>query len=566
MNHDDRALPGKVRMPQRCSSTKSFQTTDAFSNNRPIAEGGKGEGSSVQVAQQVVIEPLSDDIRQNVAMGNTLVSPADLRFRLEWYFSAFGSDVDCDYDGNPGGLSTDALNGKVVGAPERSGTFLATLFAFNHRVLDISPFRVWQWALVVTDADKFTTASSWAGSAAYMAMANAVHKSAAEGAAPIYTLNTLVEARGPEVNNSLLFVNPYGGNFEQILFNADAVDDASGEPAPRDAVSIRVHSLYGDVLVKVFVPGTYRALLTARDSGGANTAVFEWRFKGQALDTTNSSNGPNGYGCQNNALVVDVVLFDSAFSCDCEFTTSAGDNCDVERATPSAKVGTQEVVIGLLAGIVAVSVLLVVAVVSHRRHIRLKAYDFAQEIRTLTEQGRTREKDDSEDSIHSEDVVEVVVHKTPQEINRRHLSVLEQIGAGAFGSVTKALLVSSDGPPRFVAAKTVSPKLDPIQLATATRDLMREAATMAAISTHPNLITLVGVVTCGNPKLLVVSYCDRGDVLRLLQARGNGESAAFMGVDRATTNAKIAIEVASGMARRLCPPIRPRLGPIINLQ
>ena len=43
---------------------------------------------------------------------------------------------------------------------------------------------------------------------------------------------------------------------------------------------------------------------------------------------------------------------------------------------------------------------------------------------------------------------------------------------------------------------------------------------MAQVSMHPNLVTLIGVVSAGEPKLLVLSYCEHGSLLSALVARG----------------------------------------------
>ena len=45
------------------------------------------------------------------------------------------------------------------------------------------------------------------------------------------------------------------------------------------------------------------------------------------------------------------------------------------------------------------------------------------------------------------------------------------------------------------------------------RDFMKEAAVMAFVGKHPNVVELVGVVTRGDhPWVMVVPFCDRGDL------------------------------------------------------
>lgn len=43
------------------------------------------------------------------------------------------------------------------------------------------------------------------------------------------------------------------------------------------------------------------------------------------------------------------------------------------------------------------------------------------------------------------------------------------------------------------------------------------ATVMALIQEHPNICSLVGVVTKGQPKLVLVSLCSRGSLLSVLQ-------------------------------------------------
>jgi serine/threonine protein kinase len=59
-------------------------------------------------------------------------------------------------------------------------------------------------------------------------------------------------------------------------------------------------------------------------------------------------------------------------------------------------------------------------------------------------------------------------------------------------------------PEYTVAAKTV---LDAKNSPEATSELLAEASVMAQVGSHPNLVSLIGVVTRGDPMVLVLSYC-----------------------------------------------------------
>ena len=50
-------------------------------------------------------------------------------------------------------------------------------------------------------------------------------------------------------------------------------------------------------------------------------------------------------------------------------------------------------------------------------------------------------------------------------------------------------------------------------------DMVKEATVMSQVKPHPNLVSLIGVVTSGLPLLLLISMCEHGSVQSLLQDR-----------------------------------------------
>ena len=81
----------------------------------------------------------------------------------------------------------------------------------------------------------------------------------------------------------------------------------------------------------------------------------------------------------------------------------------------------------------------------------------------------------------------------------------------------------------------------------AEEDLMKEATVMALIDDHPNICTLIGVVTRGEPKLVLVSLCSQGSLLSVLQKQGRTLSK-FTSQVLLDTSLVRAHEIASGMA------------------
>jgi serine/threonine protein kinase len=130
----------------------------------------------------------------------------------------------------------------------------------------------------------------------------------------------------------------------------------------------------------------------------------------------------------------------------------------------------------------------------------------------------------------------------PREIKRKHVTLIEQVGRGAFGAVWKAMLDESSitGTPEYqVAAKTV---LNTNESPEATEDLINEAAVMAQVRGHPNLVSIIGVVTSGDPWILLLAYAEHGSMLSVLKSRVAEGNAL---PDRAKL--EMAVQTASGM-------------------
>ena len=91
-----------------------------------------------------------------------------------------------------------------------------------------------------------------------------------------------------------------------------------------------------------------------------------------------------------------------------------------------------------------------------------------------------------------------------------------------------------------VAAKISS--LTGAQAAEGRTELNKEAAIMAMAGYHKNLVSLIGVITVGTPYVIIVSYCEHGDIngwLRKKAADGTSISEA--------RKLKMCSEIANGM-------------------
>ncbi len=138
----------------------------------------------------------------------------------------------------------------------------------------------------------------------------------------------------------------------------------------------------------------------------------------------------------------------------------------------------------------------------HMRRVRLRVFDFQAEVQRLLEAGE----------LEDEHAAQAIV---PREIKRACVTMTARIGEGQFGEVWKGLLdeSSAGGVPGYMVAIKTSKETK----GEGANEMLREAAVMAQVSGHPNLVALVGVVTSGAPLLLLLSLCEHGSLLTFLK-------------------------------------------------
>jgi serine/threonine protein kinase len=282
--------------------------------------------------------------------------------------------------------------------------------------------------------------------------------------------------------------------------------------------------------------GTFNMSLFAVDSQGnqapigkSSTALVYKRS-----DTNVPSYGPNGTVCVNNGAPVDGVEFDKSFTCDCTGLQFTGNNCEIATLAPS--VVSASMVAGSLVG--AFAIVLAVLYVAYKfriHHIQMQAIDFEVHVRRLIESGEL-------DIQMATGAAAERVAKMPREIKRDHLTLIETIGKGAFGAVWKCTLdeTSAGGTPSYlVAAKTV---LDISSKPEARDELVSEAIVMAQLTGHLNVVSLVGVITRGDPLVLILSYCEHGSLLSYVREQHAAGTEVKMEIKR-----RLLMEVACGM-------------------
>ena len=95
--------------------------------------------------------------------------------------------------------------------------------------------------------------------------------------------------------------------------------------------------------------------------------------------------------------------------------------------------------------------------------------------------------------------------RAPREIQRANVKLLDVLGKGNFGEVRKGLLSEMPGVPGYlVAVKALHSAMDSDRSAA-----LQEAVIMAQFN-NAFVVGLHGVVTIGEPLLVVIEYCEHG--------------------------------------------------------
>jgi surface protein len=310
------------------------------------------------------------------------------------------------------------------------------------------------------------------------------------------------------------------GGFEDITFTFNVFDTSTGNPIGKalDRLSIKPN---GELLgtFSAVESGKLTIVITAADGGGQRFAMTPIMLDIRQLDVDIPSFGPNNKTCANQGILVDEPseLFDGKFTCNCDASRFVGENCDElcparttknydtgvcddESSLSNSRSNANSNALAFAAGALVLALLLTIGAVRYRKYRRSKRpVDFDEINLEMLGNGIIMDG-------------QLISEMKPRELKRSNVVLLEQVGSGSFGAVWKAMLDESHAtrrPEYLVAAKTVLEGAP----AEARADLMTEAAAMAQLAGHKNLVSIIGVVTSGNPLILVLSYCDHGSML-----------------------------------------------------
>lgn len=236
---------------------------------------------------------------------------------------------------------------------------------------------------------------------------------------------------------------------------------------------------------------------------------------------------PNSRDCKHGGQRIDSVQFNFHFVCNCTNTRFTGDNCEIPNEVSVADNDNDATILASVMAFVLVAICgLLIFVWLRQRHYRLKATDFEETMLRWIDSG----------AIDIQDPATVTANNLPREIKRAHTTLVNPIGSGAFGDVFLGKLAEPGTPSHMVAIKTVKEDASDEGI----DDLLKEALVMSMVPSHSNLIDLIGVVTTGMPKLMLISFCQHGSLQSYLQKQGTRINF--------TSKLHMALDIARGMA------------------
>ena len=240
--------------------------------------------------------------------------------------------------------------------------------------------------------------------------------------------------------------------------------------------------------------------------------------------------GPNGKSCMNGGVA--EAVGNTGTSCACIENKYRGIHCEISivdeekeisAARKETKIEKQNTSIFGSLGTIVVLLVAATSVYMYRaRKLRLRAHDFESQLEEMRANGELP------GNVNSSSI--------PREIKRSHVIMTNKIGQGGFGDVWKGLLDESavGGVPGYLCAVKTTKDTD----REGTAELLREAALMALVEHHANIVSLVGVVTSGTPLLLLITFCEHGALSSCLKRKR---------LPATKTRLSLCLDVARGM-------------------
>lgn len=263
-------------------------------------------------------------------------------------------------------------------------------------------------------------------------------------------------------------------------------------------------------LLRTYVGATYRiapiqVLASENQVGDVLAFALEGAPAGLLIDAyTGEIQAAPRFGTDRvDPYTVDVVAFDEAGSKALleSIAVSISAKPVVQSSAVVGRKDSGAVVGSVLGSIIVLMLAGLVAVQCSAYRLKMAVHDFKRTIDAMLAEGQL-------------DAEQVANQALPHEINRRFITLISELGSGAFGAVWKGAYKEGLGASTEVAVKTV---LGGSKRSDGAKELLQEAVVMAQVGEHPNVVQMIGVVTSGEPMMLVLTLCKRGSLLELLR-------------------------------------------------
>lgn len=110
-----------------------------------------------------------------------------------------------------------------------------------------------------------------------------------------------------------------------------------------------------------------------------------------------------------------------------------------------------------------------------------------------------------------------IIEPDEWEVEYSSVAFGQQIGEGAFGTVSKATVIGLMGFPALKEVVAAVKKLKANANLEDKRNFLTEISLMKSIGKHLNIVSMLGCVTSGGPLCLITEYCPHGDLRNYLR-------------------------------------------------
>lgn len=146
---------------------------------------------------------------------------------------------------------------------------------------------------------------------------------------------------------------------------------------------------------------------------------------------------------------------------------------------------------------------------------------------------------------------EVDEKNKPKEYKRAAVTKHKKIGKGVFGPITKCMIADQQDRRASLPMSAVCKTIKGLSKEEAT-EMYLGIAQMAQVPTSPNIVQLMGVVTCGSPSLVLLEFCDCGGLDTYMTRKIGMGTSAKLSILAAVSDGMAELEALGFVHRNLC--------------